>query len=133
MKILFLVYHGFSEVSGISKKIHYQVKGLRENGHDVRLDLQRMVIVADILMTRLSRIMARESGLAFVSALITTAFTTIVYVKVYSLCMPVVSRMLTLGSSVFLRDSRKRAFMPSLRFPLIHTIASSLVSHSRLV
>ena len=37
MKILFLVYHGFSEVSGISKKIHYQVKGLCENGHDVRL------------------------------------------------------------------------------------------------
>ena len=37
MKILFLVYHGFSEHSGISKKIHYQVKGLRENGHDVRL------------------------------------------------------------------------------------------------
>jgi len=37
MRILFLVYHGFSEVSGITKKIHYQVKGLRENGHDVRL------------------------------------------------------------------------------------------------
>jgi len=37
MKILFLVYHGFSEHSGISKKIRYQVKGLRENGHDVRL------------------------------------------------------------------------------------------------
>lgn len=37
MQILFLVYHGFSEVSGISKKIHNQVKGLRENGHDVRL------------------------------------------------------------------------------------------------
>lgn len=37
MRILFLVYHGFSEVSGISKKIHYQLKGLRENGHDVRL------------------------------------------------------------------------------------------------
>lgn len=37
MKILFLVYHGFSESSGISKKIHYQVKGLAENGHDVRL------------------------------------------------------------------------------------------------
>lgn len=37
MKILFLVYHGFSEHSGISKKIHYQVKGLCENGHDVRL------------------------------------------------------------------------------------------------
>jgi len=37
MRILFLVYHGFSEVSGISKKIHYQVKGLRENGHEVHL------------------------------------------------------------------------------------------------
>jgi glycosyltransferase involved in cell wall biosynthesis len=37
MRILFLVYHGFSQHSGISKKIHYQVKGLRENGHDVRL------------------------------------------------------------------------------------------------
>ena len=37
MRILFLVYHGFSEYSGISKKIHYQVKGLCENGHDVRL------------------------------------------------------------------------------------------------
>ena len=37
MKILFLVYHGFSEVSGISKKIHCQVKGLRENGYEVHL------------------------------------------------------------------------------------------------
>ena len=37
MKILFLVYHGFSEVSGISKKIRSQVKGLRENGHEVHL------------------------------------------------------------------------------------------------
>ncbi|MBR1688004.1 MAG: glycosyltransferase family 1 protein [Prevotella sp.] len=37
MKILFLVYHGFSEVSGISKKIHNQVKGLRQNGYEVRL------------------------------------------------------------------------------------------------
>ena len=37
MKILFLVYHGFSEYSGISKKIHYQVKGLRENGYEVHL------------------------------------------------------------------------------------------------
>ena len=37
MKILFLVYHGFSEISGISKKIHYQVKGLRENGYEVHL------------------------------------------------------------------------------------------------
>ena len=37
MKILFLVYHGFSDESGISKKIHYQVKGLRHNGHEVHL------------------------------------------------------------------------------------------------
>lgn len=37
MKILFLVYHGFSEASGITKKIRAQVKGLRQNGHDVRL------------------------------------------------------------------------------------------------
>ena len=37
MKILFLVYHGFSEHSGITKKIRYQVKGLRENGHEVHL------------------------------------------------------------------------------------------------
>lgn len=37
MKILFLVYHGFSNVSGISKKIHYQVDGLRQNGHEVHL------------------------------------------------------------------------------------------------
>ena len=37
MKILFLVYHGFEDYSGISKKIHYQVKGLKENGYDTRL------------------------------------------------------------------------------------------------
>ena len=37
MNILFLVYHGFSDVSGISKKIHAQVKGLRENNHRVFL------------------------------------------------------------------------------------------------
>lgn len=37
MKILFLVYHGFSDESGISKKIHYQVKGLQQNGHEVHL------------------------------------------------------------------------------------------------
>ena len=35
MKILFLLFHGFSKDSGISKKIHYQVKGLIENGHIV--------------------------------------------------------------------------------------------------
>ena len=37
MNILFFVYHGFSDVSGISKKIHYQVKGLQQNGHEVHL------------------------------------------------------------------------------------------------
>ena len=37
MRILFLVYHGFSEASGITKKIRYQVKGLRENGYEVHL------------------------------------------------------------------------------------------------
>lgn len=36
-KILFIVYHGFAEHSGISKKIHYQLKGLRENGHEVHV------------------------------------------------------------------------------------------------
>ncbi|MGL4852008.1 MAG: glycosyltransferase family 1 protein [Phocaeicola sp.] len=35
MTILFLVYHGFSEISGISKKIQYQIKGLRESNHTV--------------------------------------------------------------------------------------------------
>ncbi|WP_321519198.1 glycosyltransferase family 1 protein [uncultured Bacteroides sp.] len=37
MKILFLVFHGFSESSGISKKIVNQVIGLRNNGHQVDL------------------------------------------------------------------------------------------------
>ncbi len=37
MKILFLVFHGFSEVSGISKKIFNQVKGLSDAGHHVDL------------------------------------------------------------------------------------------------
>ena len=35
MNILFLIYHGFSEVSGISKKIHYQINGFRQLGHKV--------------------------------------------------------------------------------------------------
>ena len=35
MRILFLVYHGFSEVSGISKKIQAQIEGLQENGYEV--------------------------------------------------------------------------------------------------
>lgn len=35
MKILFLLFHGFSEHSGISKKILAQINGLKDNGHDV--------------------------------------------------------------------------------------------------
>jgi len=37
MKILFLTYHGFEEASGISKKMLAQIKGLRQNGHEVAL------------------------------------------------------------------------------------------------
>lgn len=37
MNILFLVFHGFSEANGISKKIHYQVDALKACGHTVRL------------------------------------------------------------------------------------------------
>lgn len=35
MKILFLTYHGFDPASGITKKMQAQIKGLRQNGHDV--------------------------------------------------------------------------------------------------
>lgn len=37
MNIIFLVFHGLSECSGISKKIHYQIKGLQASGHKVYL------------------------------------------------------------------------------------------------
>ena len=37
MRVLFLVYHGFENASGISKKILAQVKGLRQNGHEVHV------------------------------------------------------------------------------------------------
>lgn len=37
MKLLFLIFHGFDEANGISKKIRYQVKALRECGADVRM------------------------------------------------------------------------------------------------
>lgn len=37
MKALFLIFHGFNKANGISKKIHYQVKALKECGVDVRL------------------------------------------------------------------------------------------------
>ena len=37
MKILFLIYHGFSEYSGISKKIRYQINGLKKLSHEVHV------------------------------------------------------------------------------------------------
>ena len=37
MKILFLTYHGFDAGSGISKKMLAQIKGLRQNGHEVHV------------------------------------------------------------------------------------------------
>ena len=37
MNIFFLIFHGLSQVSGISKKIQHQIKGLKENGHHVVL------------------------------------------------------------------------------------------------
>src|SRR5574344_1731292 len=37
MKILFLIYHGFSNSSGISKKIHYQINAFKALGHKVYL------------------------------------------------------------------------------------------------
>lgn len=37
MKIMFLIFHGFEEANGISKKIRYQVKALRECGADTRV------------------------------------------------------------------------------------------------
>lgn len=42
MKILFLVFHGFSETSGISKKIINQVDGLRSSGHEVSIASYRI-------------------------------------------------------------------------------------------
>lgn len=35
MKILYLTYHGFSSISGISKKMIYQIEALRSLGNDV--------------------------------------------------------------------------------------------------
>ena len=37
MKGLFLMFYGFNAYNGISKKIAYQVKALRNNGLDVRI------------------------------------------------------------------------------------------------
>lgn len=54
MNILFLIYHGFAEVSGISKKIRYQINGLRRLGHqvyvctyDIRNDGHRVRFIDD--------------------------------------------------------------------------------------
>lgn len=37
MKALFLIFHGFDPSNGISKKIHYQVKALKQCGLDIEL------------------------------------------------------------------------------------------------
>lgn len=37
MKLLFLIFHGFDEANGISKKIRYQVQALKSNEVDVRV------------------------------------------------------------------------------------------------
>lgn len=37
MKVLFLIFHGFEAYNGISKKIHQQVKALKDGGLDVRV------------------------------------------------------------------------------------------------
>lgn len=37
MKILFLIYHGFTTGGGVSKKIQYQIKALEELGNEVHL------------------------------------------------------------------------------------------------
>ena len=37
MKILFLTYHGFDNGSGISKKMLAQIKGIKQNGHEVHI------------------------------------------------------------------------------------------------
>jgi len=54
MKVLFLMFHGFSDHSGISKKIKGQVKGLVENGvqvdlayYDIDTNGMRSWVVAD--------------------------------------------------------------------------------------
>lgn len=37
MKAIFLIFHGFNEANGISKKIHYQVQALKDCGVDTKL------------------------------------------------------------------------------------------------
>lgn len=42
MNILFIIYHGFSHYSGISKKIHDQINGLKELGNNVHICYQEI-------------------------------------------------------------------------------------------
>lgn len=37
MKVLFLIFHGFEKANGISKKVRYQVKALKDCGLDTRI------------------------------------------------------------------------------------------------
>lgn len=57
MNILFLIFHGLSKVSGISKKIEDQIEGLKMNGHQVELchyevrpDQHRVRLIDDRLL-----------------------------------------------------------------------------------
>ncbi len=47
VKILFLTYHGFDPGSGISKKMIAQIKGLRQNGHEVHVCSYSVTPVGD--------------------------------------------------------------------------------------
>lgn len=96
MKILFLVYHGFSEVSGISKKIHHQVKGLRENGYEVHLcyygyaeNGHKCRYIDDEVIEDYGKGFLPD----FVSVLIMSVFMSIVNSMAFTLYMLAVSRM----------------------------------------
>ena len=56
MKTLFLIFHGFQEANGISKKIRYQVHALEANGMETHLcylsdehGIKRRMIDQDVL------------------------------------------------------------------------------------
>ena len=57
MKALFLIFHGFQEANGISKKIQYQVHALEANGMETHLcylsdeyRIKRRMIDQDVLV-----------------------------------------------------------------------------------
>ena len=57
MKALFLIFHGFQEANGISKKIRYQVHALEANGMETHLcylsdeyRIKRRMIDQDVLV-----------------------------------------------------------------------------------